>query len=58
MRIEQVARDLNELAEEIGDYAGPDAKQALLHWRHELLEAVDELQRSGVADGSQRSGPA
>jgi hypothetical protein len=49
-RIEQVARDLEVLAEEIGDYAGPDAKVALLHWRGELLAALEEIQRLPADD--------
>lgn len=44
-RIEQVARDLGQLADEIEDYAGPDAKRALLHWQSELRAAIDEIQR-------------
>src|SRR5271154_5434300 len=34
-RIEQVARELGRLADEIEDYAGPDAKRALAHWQSE-----------------------
>ena len=48
-RIEAVARGLGQLAEEIGDYAGPDARTVLLHWRRELLEAVDDVQRMGAS---------
>jgi hypothetical protein len=48
-RIEQVARDLGTLAEEIGDYAGPEARAALLHWNGELLGALKELQQMGAA---------
>ncbi len=46
-RIEQVARDLKQLAEQIAQYAGPDARRTLLYWRDELLMAVDELDRQG-----------
>jgi hypothetical protein len=49
-RIEQVAHDLGRLAAEIEDYAGPDARKALLHWRNELLAAVEDVQRM-TADG-------
>lgn len=44
-RIEQVALDLERLAAEIEEYAGPDARKALLHWRRELLAAIGDLQR-------------
>ena len=43
-RIEQVARDLGQLADKLEDYAGPDARRALLHWQEELRAAVDEIQ--------------
>ena len=43
-RIEQVARDLERLADEIEDYLGPGARRTLRYWRAELLEAADELQ--------------
>jgi hypothetical protein len=36
---------LGQLADEIEDYAGPDAKRALLHWQSELRAAIDEIQR-------------
>ena len=49
-RIEQVARDLGQLADQIADYAGPDARRALLHWQQELRVAVDEIQSLGTAD--------
>ncbi len=42
-RIQQVATDLERLADEAGDYLGPEATAALLKWRQELLEAADEL---------------
>jgi hypothetical protein len=45
-RIEQVARDLGRLADEIEEYAGPDARRALLHWQEELQAAVDEISAS------------
>lgn len=44
-RINAVANDLARLADELGDYAGPDARKLLLHWRHELIEAVADVQR-------------
>lgn len=50
-RIEQVARDLGRLAEEIGGYAGPDARTVLLNWQRELLAALDEIQRLTSAAG-------
>jgi hypothetical protein len=40
-----VAGDLGRLAGEIEDYAGPDARRALLHWQSELRAALDEIQR-------------
>ena len=43
-RIAQVAGDLGRLASEIEDYAGPDARRALLHWQSELRAALDEIQ--------------
>jgi hypothetical protein len=49
-RIEQVARDLGRLAEQIGDYNGPQAERTLLYWRAQLLEALDELVAGGVRD--------
>jgi hypothetical protein len=49
-RIEQVARDLGSLAEQLGDYAGPQARQALLHWQSELRAAVDDIQRVATPD--------
>ena len=49
-RIEQVALDLGRLAEEIADYAGPDARTVLLHWRNELMAAVSDIQRLGPGD--------
>lgn len=48
-RIEQVARDLERLAAELDDYAGPDAKAALLGWRDELLRAVSDIQRKATS---------
>jgi hypothetical protein len=44
-RIEQVALDLAQLADEIGEYLGPDARKALLHWHSELLAAINEIQQ-------------
>jgi hypothetical protein len=49
-RIEQVARDLGQLADQIADYAGPDARRALLHWQQELRIAVDEIQGLAASD--------
>jgi hypothetical protein len=49
-RIEQVARDLGQLADQIEDYAGPGARRALLHWQDELRVAVDEIQYLATAD--------
>jgi hypothetical protein len=48
-RIEQVALDLGRLADQLEDYAGPDARRALLHWQEELRAAVDEIQSLGTA---------
>jgi hypothetical protein len=48
-RIEQVAADLERLADEIGEYAGADARTTLLYWRGELLEAVEQIFRLGTA---------
>jgi hypothetical protein len=50
-RIEQVARDLGRLAEEIESYAGTDARRTLLYWSDELRSAIDEL------EGARRRGP-
>jgi hypothetical protein len=47
-RIEQVALDLGRLAGEIDDYAGPEARKVLLHWRNELLAALDQIQRQAI----------
>jgi hypothetical protein len=44
-RIEQVACDLGTLAEEIEEYAGADARKALLHWQSELRAALNDIQR-------------
>jgi hypothetical protein len=44
-RIEQVARDLGELAEQVEEHLGPEAKRALLYWRSELHAAIDEPQQ-------------
>ncbi len=49
VRVEHVAGELGRLAEEIGDYAGPDARTVLLHWQRELQLAVEELSRSSDA---------
>jgi hypothetical protein len=49
-RIEQVARDLGRLADEIEGYAGPDARRALLHWQEELRTAVGEIQDLAASD--------
>lgn len=49
-RIRQVALDLGRLAGEIEDYAGADARSALLHWRSELLAAIDKIQRLTATD--------
>jgi hypothetical protein len=43
-RIEQVALDLQRLAEGIDDYVGPEATTTLLYWRNELLEALTALE--------------
>jgi hypothetical protein len=53
-RIEQVARDLGQLADQIEEYAGPDARRALLHWQEELRAAVDEIQSLGMAKARAR----
>jgi hypothetical protein len=47
-RIEQVALDLGRLASEIEDYAGPDARRALLRWQGELRAALDAIQQAGA----------
>jgi len=54
-RIEQVARDLGRLTDEIENYAGPDARKALLFWQGELRAAIDEMQRL-VATGPEHRG--
>ncbi len=53
-RIEQVARDLGRLAEQLGDYAGPDARRTLLYWQAELRAALDQLQRIVQNETSQQ----
>ncbi len=52
-RIQQVALDLARLADEIGEYLGPEARRALLYWHSELLASINEIQRSSsdVTDG-------
>jgi len=49
-RIRQVAADLGELASELDEAVGPDARRALLHWREELLGAVEDLEAAHVGD--------
>ncbi len=44
-RLEQVARELGELADQLHDYLGPDADLALKKWQGEIRTAVDEIQR-------------
>ena len=48
-RIEQVALDLGRLAEEVGDYLGPEARTALQYWRGELLHALDAIRHQSTA---------
>jgi hypothetical protein len=45
VRVEQVARDLGRLADELERYAGEDARVTLLFWRSELRAALDEIER-------------
>jgi hypothetical protein len=45
-RIEQVARDLGQLAEQLGDTLGPEARRAFRHWQQELRSALDELREA------------
>lgn len=55
-RIEQVARDLGELARDLEDYAGPDARKVLVHWQSELRAALEHIRRGadrGSMTGSQ-----
>ena len=47
-RVEQVASDLRRLADDGGDYLGPDARKALLFWHAELLAAINEIQQAGT----------
>jgi hypothetical protein len=49
-RISSVADQLGLLAEEIGDYAGPLARNVLIHWQRELIEALADLQRMTSPD--------
>ncbi len=56
VRVEHVAGELGRLADEIGDYAGPDARTVLLHWQRELHIAVAELSRGGDALSPSASG--
>ena len=53
-RVEHVARDLGRLAEQFGDYAGPEAPRTLFYWQAELRAALDELQRIVQTDPSQQ----
>ena len=46
-RIEQVALDLERLADEIGDFAG--ARRTFLYLQSELLASLNDIQRAGVA---------
>ena len=48
-RIEQVALDLGRLAEDVGDYLGPEARTALQYWRGELLHALDAIRHQSTA---------
>jgi hypothetical protein len=43
-RIEQVALDLERLADEIGDYVG--AERTFLYLRSELLSALEDIHRA------------
>jgi hypothetical protein len=52
MRIEAVARDLEQLADELGGTVGPEARNALLHWHRELLDAVAALVRMQAPPGA------
>jgi hypothetical protein len=45
-RIEQVARDLGQLAEELGASLGPEAQRALRHWQQELRSASEDLRQA------------
>jgi len=48
-RIEQVALDLERLADEIGDFAG--ARRTFLYLRSELLASLNEIQRANPNEG-------
>ncbi len=47
-RIEQVASELEQLARELEGPIGPEAETALMHWRAELLAAVEQLTDAGA----------
>lgn len=44
-RLERVAKELGELANDLGDSLGADAERVLKRWREEIRAAIDELQR-------------
>jgi hypothetical protein len=48
-RIEQVALDLKRLSEDAGDFLGPEAKIALLHWHNELVQACAQIAAQKIA---------
>ncbi len=50
-RIEQVALNLEQLADELGAYLGPEARRALLYWHSELLAAITEIQQGSAEKG-------
>ena len=49
-RIESVARQLGQLATELGDSAGPDARTVLMRWQRELIEALADVRRMTAVD--------
>jgi hypothetical protein len=55
-RIEQVARDLGRLAQDIEDYAGPDARKVLVHWQSELRAALEGIRRATGSDERSATG--
>jgi hypothetical protein len=44
-RIHEVATNLGRLGDELGGSLGPEAQRVLAHWRKELLEALEALER-------------
>ncbi len=53
-KLEQVAKELGELANELDDYLGPSAELALRKWQTEIRTAIDEIQLQATRDAEAR----